>query len=208
MDLAAIDMDTQVIVNDDAEKSMNNLLKLTDHTVDKYYPLQKLTRKEFKQTLKPWITTGILNSIKRKDELFKKYMNCKNSTIKDNLHKEYKTLKNRITSLIYFSKKTHYTKYFEQYSNNIKKIWTGIKGIINIKTKDQNSPNCIQVGNELVTDAGEIPDKFNSYFSSVADKILEKNKTPILKTFDKYLSKPNPHSFVYEPCTPNEVFLL
>ena len=35
MDLAATDMDTQVIVNDDAEKSMNNLLKLTDHIVDR-----------------------------------------------------------------------------------------------------------------------------------------------------------------------------
>ena len=75
LDLAAIDMDTQVIVKDDAEKSMNNLLKITDEIVDKYYPSHKLTRKEFKQTLKPWITTGILNSIKRKDELFKKYMN-------------------------------------------------------------------------------------------------------------------------------------
>ena len=208
LDLAAIDMDTQVIVKDDAEKSMNNLLKITDEIVDKYYPSHKLTRKEFKQTLKPWITTGILNSIKRKDELFKKYMNCKNNVIKDAIHIEYKTLKNRITSLIHFSKKKHYTKYFEEYSNNIRKIWTGIKGIINIKTKDQNSPNCIEVDNELVTDNAEIPNKFNNYFSSVADKILAKNKTPILSTFDKYLSKPNPHSFVYEPCTPNEVFLL
>ena len=135
-------------------------------------------------------------------------MNCKNNVIKDAIHIEYKTLKNRITGLIHFSKKKHYTKYFEEYSNNIRKIWTGIKGIINIKTKDQNSPNCIEVDNELVTDNAEIPNKFNNYFSSVADKILAKNKTPILNTFDKYLSKPNPHSFVYEPCTPNEVFLL
>ena len=57
----------------------------------------------------------------------------------------------------------------------------------NIKTKDQNSPNCIEVNKELVTDCAEIPNKFNDYFSSVADKILEKNKTPTLKTFDKYL---------------------
>ena len=56
---------------------MNNLLTLTDKIVDTYYPLHKLTKKEFKQTLKPWITTGILNSIKRKDELFRRYMNCK-----------------------------------------------------------------------------------------------------------------------------------
>ena len=208
LDLAAIDMDAEVIVIDDAEKSMNNLLTLTDKVIDTYYPLHKLTKKEFKQTQKPWITTGILNSIKRKDELFRKYMNCKNIIVKSNTHTEYKALKNRITSLIHFSKKNYYTEYFNHYSNNIKKIWTGIKGIINIKTKDQNSPNCIEVNNEIVTDNAEIPNKFNDYFSTVADKILEKNKTPILTSFDKYLDKPNPNSFVYEPCTPNEVFLL
>ena len=70
-------MENFVIVQNDAEKSMNNLLRISDQIIDKYYPLHKLTRKEFKQTRKPWITNGILKSIKRKDELFRKYMKCK-----------------------------------------------------------------------------------------------------------------------------------
>ena len=82
-----------------------NLLNLTNRIIDTYYPLHKLTKKEFKQTLKPWITTGILNSIQRKDELFRRYMACKDNVIKSNTHNEYKALKNRITSLIHFSKK-------------------------------------------------------------------------------------------------------
>ena len=208
IDFAATDFDTEVIVQNDAEKSLNNLLRVADRIIDNYYPLHKLTRKEFKQTLKPWITNGIICSIKRKDELFYKYMKCKNIVNKTNIHNEYKALKNRITSLIHISKKNYYTKYFEQHSKNIKKIWAGIKGIINIKTKDQNSPNCIEVSKELVTDSAEIPNKFNDYFSSVADKILEKNKTPTLNTFDKYLGDSNPNSFVFKPSTPNDVFLI
>ena len=208
MDLAAIDMNIEVIVDNDAEMSMNNLLHKTDNLLDKYIPLKKLTKEEFKQSRSPWITNGILKSISRKDKLFDKYRKCKNNAIKADIHIEYKRLKNRITSLIYFSKKSHYTKYFNQYSNNIKKVWIGIKGIINIKTKDHNSPNCIEVNNELITDNKEICNEYNDYFSTVADKILKKNKTPILKSFDKYMPKPNPNSFVFEPCTPNEVFLL
>ena len=61
---------------------------------------------------------------------------------------------------------------------------------------------------ELVTDCAEIPSNSNDYFSSVADKILEKNKTPTLKTFDTYLGDSNPHSFVSDPSAPNEVFLM
>ena len=60
----------------------------------------------------------------------------------------------------------------------------------------------------MITDNNRIPNEFNNYFSTVADKILKKNKTPILKTFDKYLKNKNDSTFVFEPCTPNEVFLL
>ena len=208
MDLAAIDMSEEVIVENDPDQSLDKLLSHTDRLTDLYSPANKLSNKEFKQTNKPWITLGIRNSIKRKDKLFKKYIHMKNSPIRDNIRTEYKALKNRINSLIYHSKKNYYTKYFNQYSNNIKKIWIGIKNIINIKTKDHNSPNCIEVNKELVTDNKEICNNFNKYFTTIADKILKDNKTPILKTFDKYLPERNSKSFVFEPCTPNEVYLL
>ena len=104
-EFAALDMDNDIIVQNDAEKSMNNLLRVSDQIIDKYYPLHKLTRKEFKQTRKPWITNGILKSIKRKDELFRKYMKCKTQIIKIDIHREYKALKNYITTLIHISKK-------------------------------------------------------------------------------------------------------
>ena len=45
-------------------------------------------------------------------------------------------------------------------------------------------------------------------FTTVADKIPRNNRTPILKTFDKYLGKRNSSSFAFEPCSPNEVYLL
>ena len=207
IDLAAIDM-KEVLVDNDPDKSLNNLLHHTDELTDRYIPANKLTNKEFKQTVKPWITLGIRNSIKRKDILFKKYINTKHLPTRDSIHTEYKALKNRINSLIYHSKRNYYTKYFNQYANNIKKIWTGIKNIINIKTKDHNAPNCIEVNDDVVTDNKQICDNFNQYFTTVADNILKKNKTPILKTFDKYLPERNSKSFLFEPCTPNEVYLL
>ena len=132
----------------------------------------------------------------------------KNSISRENIHTEYKDLKNRLNSLIFQSKKNHFTKYFNQYSDNIKKIWIGIKNIINIKPKDHNSPNCIEVNNEQITDNTDICNNFNEYFTTIADKILKNNKTPILRTFDKYLPEPNSNSFVFDPCTPNEVYLL
>ena len=103
IDLAAIDMANEVIVENDPESSLNNLLYHTDMLTDRYIPLTKLTNKQFKQTFKPWITLGIRNSIKRKKKLFKRYINMKTSDMRDNIHTEYKHLKYRINSLIYHS---------------------------------------------------------------------------------------------------------
>ena len=206
-DLAATDINA-IVIDNDAEKSLDNLLYIINKLLDKYAPLKKMTKKEFKQTRKPWITNGILRSIQRKNKLFSRYIKCKDEQAKTNLHEEYKVLRNRINTLIYFSKKDYYSKYFNQYSDNIKKVWQGIKGIINIKTKDQNSPNCIEVDKKLITENKQICNEYNNYFSSVADNILKKNKTPSLTTFDNYLKKRHNTSFVYEPCTPNEVFLI
>ena len=45
-------------------------------------------------------------------------------------------LKNDLTEIIKISKKTYYENHFTNNSNNLKKIWLGIKEIINIEYKN------------------------------------------------------------------------
>ena len=81
------------------EKKMNELLDL-------YLPLKKMTKRELEQQQKPWITTGILNSMKRRDRLLKKFTKAKHELIKIQYHKEYKKLRNQIVALCRINKKT------------------------------------------------------------------------------------------------------
>ena len=207
LDLALINWDDLIDAND-ANKTFDNLLLEINILVDKYLPLKKISKREFKRTYKPWITDGILNSINRKDKLYNRYIKTKNKTNKEDLHKEYKTLRNQVNELIGLSKKNYYGKYFTEHSNNIKKVWQGIKEIVNIKSKNYNSPNSIEVGNDIITDSTKICNHFNDYFSSIAENILKSGKQPILKSYDKYLSNPLGNSFVFDPCDPIEVNLL
>ena len=50
--------------------SSENFLKTFDSIIDKHLPLRKLTIQEKKLSQKPWITTGILNSIKNKNRKY------------------------------------------------------------------------------------------------------------------------------------------
>ena len=147
------------------------MLSCINKLLDKYAPFKKVTKKDLKRQSKPWITNGLLTSIKRKDKLFHLCVKTKNENIRLGIHTEYKKLRNKLNELIELSKKNYYGKYFTEHSNNIKKNWIGIKEIVNIKPKDNNAASCIEIGNQVITDNIDICNKFNNYFSTVADNI-------------------------------------
>ena len=66
-----------------------------------------MTKRELKKQHKPWITTGILNSMKRRDKLQKKFAKSKTEQLKKQYHVDYKNLRNQIvTSIVESIKKT------------------------------------------------------------------------------------------------------
>ena len=125
---------------------------------------RKLTNKEFKQRYKPWVTFALLNSMKRRDTLFKKYIRTNNCDRKQTIHNEYKTLINQILELTRSSKKTLYQNYFTENNDNLRKIWPGIKEIINVKGKFNNIPVCVTENNEIVTERTGVSNEFNNYY--------------------------------------------
>ena len=139
MDILAVDWDSSII-EDDANLSFNLFLDTTNKIIDKYMPLKKMSNREYKRRYKPWMTNGILNSISRKNKLYNRYSKIKDTTLKQQVFTEYKALRNTINELLRVSKKAYYTSFFTEHNNNIKKVWQGIKEIVNIKSKNLNSP--------------------------------------------------------------------
>ena len=118
LDLALINWNDLIEVKD-SNSSFDNLLSGINSLVDKYMPLKKISNREFKSMYKPWITDGILNSIKKKDKLFNRYVKSKNNIFKDSIHEEYKVLRNQINELIRLSMKNYFGKFFSEHSNDI-----------------------------------------------------------------------------------------
>ena len=198
----------EISSNPDANTAFINLYESTSKVIDEHMPLRKITNKEFKRRFKPWISNGILNSINRKNKLYKKYIKCNNEVTKPLLYNEYKSLKNHITELIRISKKSHYANYFIENNNNLRKIWDGIKELVNIKPKNSESINCILYEGKNLTDPKKIANSFNTYFSTIADDLLSKKKYNGNKTYAEYLKRPLSNSFVFRPCDKIEIELL
>ena len=71
-----------------------------------------------KRLEKPWLTSGILKSIKMKSFYFKQF---KLGLIDDNFNKMYK---NRLTVVIRNAKRLYYKNAFDSYKKNINPLWT------------------------------------------------------------------------------------
>ena len=101
--------------------------------------------------------------------------------MKKYLHEQHKIIKNKITTLIHNNKKSFYNNYFKENSLNIKKLWKGINELCNKNKRTKHAINIIEEIDKdgkvsVVSDPQEISNKFNEYFSSIAEQILSKRK--------------------------------
>ena len=58
--------------NSDVNQDTLTFINDVNSIIDKYAPLRKIKNKEYKLRNKPWVTKGILKSIKIKDNLFQR----------------------------------------------------------------------------------------------------------------------------------------
>ena len=73
----------------------NEFIHIFQTIINKYAPLSKLSRREKQLQAKPWITRGLLTSIKNKNRMCRKCYKCKGAK----LIAQYKKYTNKLTRL-------------------------------------------------------------------------------------------------------------
>ena len=74
-----------------------------------------------------------------------------------------------------------------------------------MKSKKSDFPSCIIHDGITITEPTEIANKFNNYYTSIADDILEKRKYNGNKSFKDYLNNPLNISMALYECDHTEV---
>ena len=136
------------------------------YLINKHALMRDATKKENKRIHKPWITSGILQSIRQKNKLLKKLLRTK-----DNFYYcRYKFYRDKINHLLRSGKRKYYNKSFRDNLDNSKKIWQQVKKIIN-KKKNKDEIIGIRKGNVIKTDPIKIGNAFNKFYTAIAKKI-------------------------------------
>ena len=195
------------INNKDIDYSFNSFFHNFNKLLDKHIPLKKVSNKSFKRRFKPWITIGILTSLRKRSDLHRRYLRAKDYERKQLLYNHFKMYRNMIVTLIRKSKQNHFSRYFSDNIKHLRNTWKGIKTIIQLKNNSDSLPTCLFDNGSSITDPSQIANVFNSYFSTIGETLQSKIHSSYLN-FTKYLKNPNIHSFFISPTDSTEVYNL
>ena len=92
------------------------------------------------------------------------------------------------------SRAAYHQRYFQSHKDNMKKLWSGIRSIINIKQNCGFQVSQLMVEGSHINDAQKIASAFNQYFVNVPKKV-DKEIPRTMKSPMDYLTNRIGNSF-------------
>ena len=158
----------------DPDFSLKAFYDTFTYHLDEFAPYKKVTKKEYKLMMKPWITNDILSKCKIRESMLKGISKERDQIKKDELFNDYKKLRNEITNDKRNSKKAYYTTFFDDNKHKSSEIWKGIRSLVNIKASKKNNIKLVDENKNLINNPKIISNIFNEHFSTIGAKIEQK----------------------------------
>ena len=192
----------QIITNkSDVNEAYAEFINYFNEIYNNIFPVKHKRCKQ--KTFKPWLTKGILKSIRKKDVLYK--ISLKRPLVIP----KYKLFKNKLTETIRAAKKLYYENLFLDIKHDLRKTWNVIKSIINNGSVKSKAPKEVLIDDTTITDPLVMANKFNEYFVNIGKNLAE-NIPRSEGNIEKYVIEnlSNVFSMMVEPTDSNEIINL
>ena len=118
----------------------------------------------------PWLTPKLKASIKKRNSMSNV---CKQNPDNMDLHNEYKSYRNRVTSKIRNAQLQYHSNEFDIVKNDVSKSWNVLRMIIGLGTTKRNSKTSFIINDDIVSDSNNIANAFNDYFVSIGAELSD-----------------------------------
>ena len=183
------------------EDLFNRFHSLIIQIIDTHAPVVKYSRKQKRLHQKPWITKGLLVSIKKKQKMRKSH-HINGSSCEKYLYKLYSNLLNRLKRL---AKRLYYHYQVNACEDNPKKTWDILRSLL----PNKSISSALSINGEIVSDPAAILEKFNSHFSNIGQSLVTSiTNDSHINDFHSYLKSPCSSSIYLHPTSPQEITTL
>ena len=188
----------------DPNISFKRFYEKLDALINEHLPLKRLSKNQIKNRNKPWITKGILKSVRKRDNVYKRFMKEKDPIVREILRDQYKRYRNCLVNLIRCSKTNYFKKYFNDNFQNSKNIWKGINDIVTLKSKEKHQTISLEIDKKVENDPKTVSEEFNKFFSTEPGKIAQRIH-PTKVSYKSFLRARCQKSFFFTPVDSDEI---
>ena len=174
-------------------------------SIDEHLPISTVKFNRHKHKGSPWITSGIIKSIKERDKLYSKLKRTVHVTEREVLKLTLQLYNRVLQKTIRKAKYTYYHSHFEVLKNNMKKTWHLINKIIHKKGNSKTYPDNFSVNGEILSEPTEIATAFNSYFTNIGEELASKIIHTGPDSHKDFLTEEINSSFEFQPVNENEI---
>ena len=191
-----------VLISTDAHEAYKLFIEKIHYHLNRNVPKVTNTKKSSKKPKNPWITKGILRSIRKRNAFYK-------TSLKDpsqlNINK-YKQYRNKLTSIIKTSKQMYFSRKFEHSRGNMSATWKNINDVLG-RTKQINLNHKYRKDDCIYENPDDIVNGFNDYFVNVGQE--QASKIPDgTKHFKDFLGERCNASLFLNPTDEEEIFRI
>ena len=174
----------------DPNLNYNKLENILVEGQARFFPTKRKRFNKYKHKLNPWMTTGILHSIKFRDKLYKKLKSIPHSSDdyainKTNLLNYSKILQQTLRR----AKFSYHKDLFTKFKDDSKKTWQHINDILCRKKVSTEFPEFFLVDDCPIYDKNHIANRFNNFFVNVGPSFSERIPEPRDLSYKNYLTK-------------------
>ena len=118
--------------------TLNLLIKVKFHKLEWNSPSKNLTKKNWNYSPNHGLHTQSLQNSVKKNNIYSKFVKCKNKILKYFFYKNHKNYRNLLSALIKIAKQKYFTNFLNENIKDIKSTWKGIKTSVPMKQRNSD----------------------------------------------------------------------
>ena len=164
------------------------------------FPIKKIKASKY-ALKKPWLSTGLLKSIKRKNSLYKKFLKSPTPFNESS----YKRYRNKLNHSLRLAKRSYYEAKLKSLTDNIKGTWNILNQIVNRTKRPKKLPSTfVDSNNQDISGPCLIANQFCNFFTNLGPSLAKKIPTSV-KSYRSFLPERSISSFFFESATQCEI---
>ena len=197
-----------VTQQNDPNNAYDQFMEIYNTQKDLHFPLKTKRFNKLKHKISPWITKGILVSLKTKTKLYNKMIKLKNEASKILAKENYHIYERTYKKVVKLAKSLHWQNKFEQSKHDIKLTWTNINTMLNRKNNKSSFPDYFTHNNTTFHTPDIIAEEFNNFYVNIGPDLANKIPVHNKNALDFMPHYDIPNTFFLSPTTPQEVISI